>query len=216
MPDNGKKSFVLYHDVRQPLELLTDEERGKLFLAILDYSEYDKVPDFDGALQMAFAFIKTGLDRDTAAWESKREKRREAGSLGGKQRVANQANATFAKQIKQTQANQAVPAPVPVNVPVPVSVKKDKAAKPPRAARFIPPTVEEVTAYVQERGSMVNPQGFIDFYASKGWMVGKSPMRDWKAACRNAEKWERWQRGGTRNEVKTAADYESGDDFFAR
>ena len=43
-----------------------------------------------------------------------------------------------------------------------------------------------------ERHSPVDPQGFIDFYASKGWMVGKTPMKDWKAACRNAEKWERW------------------------
>lgn len=28
----------------------------------------------------------------------------------------------------------------------------------------------------------------------KGWLVGKTPMRDWKAACRNAEKWDRWER----------------------
>ena len=45
-----------------------------------------------------------------------------------------------------------------------------------------------------ERHSAVNPQEFIDFYESKGWMVGKTPMKDWKAACRNAEKWERWDR----------------------
>ncbi len=43
-----------------------------------------------------------------------------------------------------------------------------------------------------ERQSPVDPQGFIDFYESKGWLVGKTPMKDWKAACRNAEKWERW------------------------
>lgn len=58
--------------------------------------------------------------------------------------------------------------------------------------RFKPPTLEEVAEYVKERGSNVDPQGFIDFYASKGWLVGKTPMKDWKAACRNAEKWERW------------------------
>ena len=43
-----------------------------------------------------------------------------------------------------------------------------------------------------ERRSPVDPQEFIDFYASKGWTVGKTPMKDWKAACRNAEKWDRW------------------------
>lgn len=84
-------------------------------------------------------------------------------------------------------------------------------------SQFVPPTLEEVTAYVLERGSKVDPQGFIDFYASKGWMVGKTPMKDWKAACRNAENWERWDRNRSsgRNEVKTAADY-GGDDFFTR
>ena len=60
--------------------------------------------------------------------------------------------------------------------------------------RFVPPTLAEVQSYVAERQSPVDPQGFIDFYASKGWMVGKTPMKDWKAACRNAETWELWSR----------------------
>lgn len=72
---------------------------------------------------------------------------------------------------------------------------KSKADKPPRAARFTPPTLAEVQTYVAERHSPVDPQGFIDFYEAKGWMVGKSLMKDWKAACRNAEHWERWTRG---------------------
>lgn len=75
----GKKSFVLYHDIRTPLELLTDEQRGKLFIALLNYSEYGELPDFDGELLMAFAFIRTSLDRDAEAWAEKRAKRAEAG-----------------------------------------------------------------------------------------------------------------------------------------
>ena len=70
-----KSSFVLYHDIRTPLELLNDEDRGKLFMAILNYSEFGEVPEFNGALGMAFAFIRTALDRDTAAWEAKRTAR---------------------------------------------------------------------------------------------------------------------------------------------
>lgn len=49
------------------------------------------------------------------------------------------------------------------------------------------PTVEEVTAYCSERGNSVDPQAFVDFYESKGWLVGKSPMKDWKAAVRTWE-----------------------------
>ena len=54
--------------------------------------------------------------------------------------------------------------------------------------RFTPPTVEEVEAYCLEKGYSVDPQTFVDFYASKGWMVGKNKMVSWKS-CVNT--WER-------------------------
>ena len=49
---------------------------------------------------------------------------------------------------------------------------------------FTPPTLEEVSAYILENGYRVDPSRFIDFYESKGWMVGKTKMKDWKAAVR--------------------------------
>ncbi len=73
-------------------------------------------------------------------------------------------------------------------------MRKSGADKPPRRLRFVPPTVEQVAEYVRSRGSSVDPQGFIDFYEAKGWMIGKTPMKDWKSACRNAESWERWKK----------------------
>lgn len=54
--------------------------------------------------------------------------------------------------------------------------------------RFTPPSLEEVRDYCRERGNTVDPGKFIDFYESKGWMVGKNKMKDWKAAVRT---WER-------------------------
>ena len=53
--------------------------------------------------------------------------------------------------------------------------------------RFIPPTLDEVSAYCTERQNHIDPQHFIDFYASKGWMVGKNRMKDWQAAVRTWE-----------------------------
>ena len=53
---------------------------------------------------------------------------------------------------------------------------------------FIPPLLEEVSAYCKERGNGIDPEHFIDYYQSKGWMIGKNKMKDWKAAVRN---WER-------------------------
>ena len=65
------------------------------------------------------------------------------------------------------------------------------AGKPEKAVRkskpFVKPTVEEVLAYCRERKSTVSAQAFVDFYESKGWMVGKNHMKDWKAAVRTWE-----------------------------
>ena len=48
--------------------------------------------------------------------------------------------------------------------------------------KFIPPTEEEVEAFCQSRGNGISGAEFVNFYASKGWLVGKSPMKDWKRA----------------------------------
>ena len=53
--------------------------------------------------------------------------------------------------------------------------------------RFEKPTVSEVKAYCEERRNNIDPQAFVDFYDSKGWKVGNTPMRDWKAAVRTWE-----------------------------
>lgn len=59
--------------------------------------------------------------------------------------------------------------------------------KPPRKV-FVPPTVDEVSAYCLERKNGINASDFVDFYTGKGWMIGKNKMVDWKAAVRT---WER-------------------------
>lgn len=56
-----------------------------------------------------------------------------------------------------------------------------------KSHRFTPPTLEEVTAYCQERNKGVDPQRWYDFYTAKGWMIGKNKMKDWKAAVRTWE-----------------------------
>lgn len=53
---------------------------------------------------------------------------------------------------------------------------------------FTPPTLEEVARYCAERHNNVDPETFIDFYQSKGWKVGNTKMKDWKAAVRTWEK----------------------------
>ena len=60
-----------------------------------------------------------------------------------------------------------------------------------KSTRFTPPTLADVQAYCTERGNNVDAERFIDFYSSKGWMVGKNKMKDWRAAVRNWESREK-------------------------
>ena len=50
--------------------------------------------------------------------------------------------------------------------------------------KFNRPTLEEVTAYIKEKKYNVDADKWYNFYQSKGWMIGKNKMKDWKAAVR--------------------------------
>ena len=78
------------------------------------------------------------------------------------------------------------------------NVNNDKNVKNNNIA-FVPPSVVDVQAYCHERQNNVNAQAFVDFYESKGWMVGKNKMKDWKAAVRT---WER-SSGGSKSKSNT-------------
>lgn len=65
---------------------------------------------------------------------------------------------------------------------------KEESARGEKDKRFYPPTLDEVKQYCEERKNNIDPMAFIDFYSSKGWMIGKNRMKDWKAAVRT---WER-------------------------
>lgn len=70
------------------------------------------------------------------------------------------------------------------------TAKKQKTKITPKASRtkFAPPALEEVSNYCNERQNSIDASKFIDFYAAKGWMIGKNQMKDWRAAVRT---WER-------------------------
>jgi hypothetical protein len=73
--------------------------------------------------------------------------------------------------------------------------------------RFVPPALDEVKAYCQERKNGVDAERFIDYYTSNGWLVGKNKMKDWKAAVRT------WERNGVNDKQPTNSSFDL-DDFM--
>jgi DNA-binding transcriptional ArsR family regulator len=68
--------------------------------------------------------------------------------------------------------------------------------------RFTPPTLDEVIEQCNRTGANIDPQGFIDFYESKGWMIGKNKMKCWKAAIRTWSRKERERKQPVNQPVK--------------
>ena len=74
------------------------------------------------------------------------------------------------------------PTPTPNN-------KEESIAPKSQRSHFTTPTVEEVQAEcVRIELSLLEAPKFVDYYESKGWIVGKAKMKSWKPALRN------WQR----------------------
>lgn len=59
------------------------------------------------------------------------------------------------------------------------------------STRFQKPSIEEIREYCISRGNNIDPEMFYNVYESKGWMIGKSPMKSWKAAIHTWEKREK-------------------------
>ena len=64
-----------------------------------------------------------------------------------------------------------------------------------KKAKFVKPTIEEIKCFCEERNNGIDADEFFNFYESKGWVIGKSPMKDWKACIRT---WERNRRQAPR------------------
>ena len=175
---------------------LTDEEVGRLFRALIDYHANGVIAELDGRESIAFDFIKEDIDKDEAAYAKKckqaSENRRKALSndatdVDGGQRVLTDVNGGDQYNINKENINKNNNNSSSKNI---VTLK-----------RFIPPTVEQIKAYCDERGSYwIDPEHFIDYYEARGWILSNGKkMVDWKAAVRTWEKNER-----NREKEKTA------------
>jgi len=65
--------------------------------------------------------------------------------------------------------------------------EKEKEKVAPKRKRFVKPSVEEIKQYCDEQKNDVDANKFFNFYESKGWMIGRNKMKDWKASVRTWE-----------------------------
>ncbi len=178
---------------------LSAKDKGAYYTALLEYMAYGREPNLKGAPAAIFVAIRPSLDLSRT--------RAENGSKGGSKRQANtEANAkqTASKTEANAEANGQAKSKSKSNskkVPTDVGTKE--------AARFEPPTEEEVDAYLREKGLSAYLTGaeFVGYYASQDWKKANGlRLTSWKLA---ASGWaERQRREHPRKEAASYAAYD--------
>ena len=185
----GKPGIMFYFDVRPCIKRLTLDEKGQLFEAILDYGEFGNLPNFDDRLGIAWDFIQPKLDKDSELYGHKVLQRQYAVYVR-EARKQDSVPISFDEwlSLSDDEKNRLLSADIgsyPTSTPTPTSTSTDSEAdKPPAHRKFVPPTVQEVAGYCQEKGYAVDAERFVSYYEAIGWKVGRNPMKSWQAAVR--------------------------------
>ena len=116
----GKKTFIFYSDWINMVREMSDSDSGELLKHILKYVNDENPTTENPFVKIVFGHMKPMLKEDLDKWDLIRQKRKEAGAKGGKQKVAN------ARQMLQG-AKQVVA--VNDNVNVSTYVDEDKIDK---------------------------------------------------------------------------------------
>lgn len=198
----NKKAFIVYTDWKKYIDDLNDKQVGQWIRWVFEYCndkwknkdsqiEYPK----DATVKMLCLMTKDVLKRDLRKYESKvdsiskaREKRKYNIEINNE--INNEIETDINTDFSTVNSNKLIVNSNKLIVEDKSSLNKEKECikeKTP-TSRFIPPTPEEIKAYCEERNNLVDVERFYNFYQSKGWMVGKNKMKDWKAAVRTWEK----------------------------
>lgn len=171
-----RKQFTFYRSYYEAIKHLPERDKAKVLMAILSYALDDLMPEgLSGAAISVFTLIRPTLDSGRVKAQNRLNK-----SKTNEEQTNNktESNAQQTRKEKEREREKEV------------EVEKDILKENYKRKKFSPPAVDDVAAYCQERRNGINAQHFVDYYASRNWMLGKVKMSDWRAAVRT------WERNG--------------------
>lgn len=182
-----RDTFIFYRSFKESMSDLSDKDKLIMYEAISDYSLDLKEPKLTGFPKALFSLIRPILDTNIQRWKNGRKGGAPIGNLNAKKQPKNNQKTTEKQPNKDKDVNKDKEYNIK-NVNIEDKSSNNGADK---STRFVPPTLTEVQDYIQKNSYSVDASTFIDFYTSKGWMVGSNKMKDWKAAVRT---WQRKQK----------------------
>lgn len=215
MTAKDKSSMLFYHDWIPLLEALDQKTAIEIVISLLRLDRDGTEPELKLKTPLEQAVFNNMVDavrRNREAYEQKCEKNKQSGSKGGrpKKRTVSEKSERFSEKpngfLHQDNDNDN---DYDKDKDIDNDTEKDKDKGYDKdfnymgeAASdvFVPPTVGDIEVYCTHKGINVDAEAFVDFYTSKGWMIGKNKMTDWTAAVRN------WARNSNNNPGQKGGD----------
>ncbi len=236
MENKQYDSFIFYDSFYNAISLLPLESQARVYNAIFKFALTNEEPELEGAELAIYLLIKPQIlanreRRENACKggapkcnQNAKKKTTEDNVENNQKQLEDNFSVeknnqkqplveNFAKKNNQKQPNVNVNVNVNDNVNVNANVNEnvnvnDNGSSITTRKRFVRPTLDEVKQYCVERHNSVDALRFMDFYASKGWLVGNQPMKDWKAAVRTWEQRENSPSGGAKVAIASKYDRE--------
>lgn len=197
-----ERTFSWFPKLTRTMKKLPPESVAEFAMACAEYGTYGTEPSFSEPLMDAlFESVREDIDNSIASrYRNKggrppKNPRENGGSeVSETCETGVSENENPAKQVSKAEN----PSYINQTIPSQTKPNQDKEEGGSRK-RFTPPTPEEVAAYAEERGESIDAHRFCDYHASRGWVVGRNPMRDWRAAVRtwlrNDAQWASGRKG---------------------
>lgn len=196
------KKFIFFENFKETADKLPDDLRLKFYDAMTDYVFNGIEPEdiivsaLVSAINPVLLEEKRGGARENSGRKSKEIKINQNNQIENFEKTENQNNQIdFKKETKkntplnpQKENNKNIYTPITPNgviAPKGDDTQLDLEDVIKATKRFVKPTIEEIQTYCRERNKSVDAERFWNFYESKGWKVGKNPMKDWRAAVCN-------------------------------
>ena len=182
--------FCCYHSYQNKLARLSDQEVGRLFRALMQYSASGEAPELAGRESLAFDFIADDINRAKENYAERCEtnkRNRSSTTVHDRQRPSTTVHETHQNENKNKNENKD-------KNKLPLTGEEARA----QAGAQNKPTLQEVESYCRERRSPVNPARFYKYHEARSW----KGITDWRAAL------EAWEQNGIDKPESTPASYD--------
>lgn len=173
--------FPFLRSFKDAINSLPDPDKLIVYEAITDYAFFQIEPNIESPMaKLCWVLIKPILEKQ---WNKVN-----AGSKGGapigNTNASKQSSLSLSNKHNSSKKQAEFKQQEHIGERIKEKDNENDKDRGQTAKRFTPPSLEDIQAYCSEMGYSFDPQRFLDFYESKGWMVGKTKMENWKAALR--------------------------------